>query len=193
MKLKSSVAKLGAGTIIAQLFSILTILIITNLYLPEDYGKLNFCTSIVSILIPIATLRLETILVKSSTQDQIIRVAHQASKQIFMSCAIFFFCSLIFQLYYFKMNQDVILISFFLSILLLVQSQIILFSNIALKLKNYNQVSSSGVIQNLFTGLFQFWFGIFLPSSNSLIAGYLIGRTSGLCQINDEHIAKLQN
>lgn len=56
-KVISNMLRLAGSTAAAKLFSFLTMPLITRLYTPDEFGDLSFFLSLVSILVPFATLR----------------------------------------------------------------------------------------------------------------------------------------
>jgi O-antigen/teichoic acid export membrane protein len=55
-----SVFRLGGGNVAAQIISILAVPVITRIYAPDQFGAFSFVFSIVAVLFPISTLRLNT-------------------------------------------------------------------------------------------------------------------------------------
>lgn len=55
-----NVLRLGSGNVTAQLISIAAVPVITRLYAPEEFGAFSFVFSLVAILFPISTLRLNS-------------------------------------------------------------------------------------------------------------------------------------
>ena len=72
--------KLGAGTILAQIISLVSIPIISRIYDPAEYGHLTLILSVTAILIPVATFRIETLIVVSDTDEEAAKLLSISAK-----------------------------------------------------------------------------------------------------------------
>ena len=82
--IRNRALKLGAGTVIAQLISILSVPVITRMYGPQEYGHLTLFLSTASILIPLATLRIESRLVITENSERAGTMLREAIKIVFI-------------------------------------------------------------------------------------------------------------
>lgn len=80
---------------------------------------------------------------------------------------------------FFKVGID-IWTSLLISAIIIVQSAMVVFTQLAFKLRRYNSVGLAGPIQNASTSLSQIIFGLIKPTAISLFIAFIIGRTAGL-------------
>jgi O-antigen/teichoic acid export membrane protein len=180
MNLKWPILNLSFGVAAAQILSLTALPIITNTYLPSDYGKFIIIISAVSIFVPFSTFRLETIIIKTTNNEEFTLIVSILFKTILKTTLLSFLLFFVIQIYYFKFSNKIFFDSLFFSFILLIQSSINVITQIALKLKIYNRISMSGVVQNFLTYVSQFILGLISSTSKSLLLGYIIGRASSL-------------
>ncbi len=73
-----NVLSLGGGNFTAQLISILAVPVITRLCAPDEFGAFSFVFSLVAVLFPIATLRLNSAILlpkDEETADELLRLS----------------------------------------------------------------------------------------------------------------------
>ena len=178
--IRNRALKLGAGTVIAQLISILSVPVITRMYGPQEYGHLTLFLSTASILIPLATLRIESRLVVTENSEIAGTMLREAIKIVFIFCV---FVNTLTFIYFFIASSSNLLECLILSILftlvLLAQALGILFVQVALRVKLDTKISQSSVIQNFSTVTAQMLFGFWNPVGNLLISGFITGRFLG--------------
>ena len=178
--IRNRALKLGAGTVIAQLISILSVPVITRMYGPQEYGHLTLFLSTASILIPLATLRIESRLVVTENSEIAGTMLREAIKIVFIFCV---FVNTLTFIYFFIASSsnllECLILSILFSLVLCAQTLGILFVQVALRVKLDKNISQSGVIQNFSTAITQILFGFWNPMGNLLICGYIGGRFLG--------------
>ncbi|AUC82950.1 oligosaccharide flippase family protein [Lacinutrix sp. Bg11-31] len=66
-----SISVLAGGTIVAQIVTFLAMLYLTKVYLPDSFGLLSLGTSLISICLPLATLRFDKAIVIAESDKEI--------------------------------------------------------------------------------------------------------------------------
>ena len=178
--IRNRVLKLGAGTVIAQLISILSVPVITRMYGPEEYGHLTLFLSTTSILIPLATLRIESRLVVTENPEIAGTMLREAFKIAFVFCV---FVNVLTFIYFLIASSydllECLISSILLTLVLFGQALGIVFVQVALRVKLDANISQSSVIQNFSTAAAQMLFGFLNPVGNLLISGFVAGRFLG--------------
>ena len=173
--------KLGAGTIVAQIISLVSIPIISRIYDPAEYGHLTLILSVTAILIPIATFRIETLIVVSDTDEEAAKLLIISTKIALLVSVLLF--AVTFVSYFIFKNSTYVqafVISLLFSMVLLAQSLGVLMVQVALRAHRDADIAKSSVMQNLAISLAQIGTGIWNPSGNVLISSYLGGRIVGI-------------
>ena len=178
--IRNRALKLGTGTVIAQLISILSVPVITRMYGPQEYGHLTLFLSTASILIPLATLRIESRLVVTENSEIAGTMLREAFKIAFVFCV--FVNVLTFIYFLIASNYDLLeclISSILFTLVLFAQALGIVFVQVALRVKLDANISQSSVIQNFSTAATQMLFGFWNPVGNLLISGFIAGRFLG--------------
>jgi O-antigen/teichoic acid export membrane protein len=164
------------GTIIAQIFSFVSIFVLAHHFSPLIYGQYALIIVIINAAVPLSILKLETLAVIESTSNlvNILFIALRRLLLISVLVSLAFAVVVIREWGYVRWEA-------FLIILLIFTSNYVFNCNlltlaITLKFKRYSTVALSGIIQNGFTLAIQF---VFIQVSNSLLSllvSLLIGR-----------------
>jgi O-antigen/teichoic acid export membrane protein len=185
MNIKGRALKVGIATIVAQIFSALGFVAIPKFFSASDYGELVLILGIVSILQPIATMRIEilTSVVDSDKVSQfLIGFVKRLSALVSLGCFILSF--LYFYLIRGNVWQESARIGLFISCITLFQSLSIILVQINLRNQRIRPIAFSGVMQNSSTLVLQILFGMFKLGSTFLITAYLLGRIIGIIPLN---------
>lgn len=178
--IRNRALKLGTGTVIAQLISILSIPVITRMYGPQEYGHLTLFLSTAAILIPLATLRIESRLVVTANLEIAGTMLREAFKIAFVFCV---FINALTFIYFFTASSynflKCLVSSILFTLVLFAQALGIVFVQVALRVKLDGTISQSSVIQNFSTATAQMLFGFWNPVGNLLISGFIAGRFLG--------------
>ena len=66
--------QLGTGTLVAQIITLVSIPILTRLYNPETYGFLAVLILASSAILPIVTLKVETLIFTLSDEEEVLNL-----------------------------------------------------------------------------------------------------------------------
>jgi O-antigen/teichoic acid export membrane protein len=173
--------KLGTGTILAQIISLVSIPIISRIYNPAEYGHLTLILSVTAILIPVATFRIETLIVVSDTDEEAAKLLSiSANLALAVSATLF---AITFTKYFIFENSSfmhALSTSFLFAMVLMAQSIGVLMVQVALRAHKDSDIARSSVIQNLSISFAQVVTGIWSPSGSALISSYVAGRIVGI-------------
>jgi O-antigen/teichoic acid export membrane protein len=173
--------KLGTGTILAQIISLVSIPIISRIYNPAEYGHLTLILSVTAILIPVATFRIETLIVVSDTDEEAAKLLSISANLALVVSAILF--AITFTKYFIFENSSfthALITSFLFAMVLMAQSIGVLLVQVALRAHKDSDIARSSVIQNLSISFAQVVTGIWSPSGSALISSYVAGRIVGI-------------
>jgi O-antigen/teichoic acid export membrane protein len=173
--------KLGTGTILAQIISLVSIPIISRIYDPAEYGHLTLLLSVTAILIPVATFRIETLIVVSDTDEEAAKLLSISANLAFIVSATLF--AITFIKYFIFENSSFInalITSFLFAMVLMAQSIGVLMVQVALRAHKDSDIARSSVIQNLSISFAQVVTGIWSPSGSALVSSYVAGRIVGI-------------
>jgi O-antigen/teichoic acid export membrane protein len=181
MKLLKTTLKLGSGTLVAQGITFISIPIISRIYSPSEYGNLVFLLSTTGLFVPIATLKIETLLVTISSEtkmNEYFKLSLITSTLISLILGILFFTS---QILNNENSQNTkITMAFFFSALLFVQSLSVLTIQLSLRARRYKKITQSSIFQNASTNVLQILLGKIEPTTSMLVGSFFIGRLLGV-------------
>ena len=177
----SRTLKLGIGTILAQIISLISIPIISRIYNPAEYGHLTLILSVTAILIPVATFRIETLIVVSDTDEEASKLLTISAKLVLIVSTTLFVMTFINYFIFKNLSfiQSLIMSSLF-AMILLAQSIGVLMFQVSLRARRDGDIARSSLVQNLAISLAQIGSGFWNPSSIALITSYLSGRVIGI-------------
>lgn len=181
MRLRIFAFQLGIGTLLAQLISLSFLPLITRIFTPNEYGKFTLIISITSMVLPLATLRIETSLLVDSTHE---RVKRESKVAVFSTLIVGAFISPIILIFLMSIKQLGFVESIEFSILFLItlifQMLMVIMIHVNLMNGKYIKVAYSGVIQNFMIGLNQLLLSRLKPSGTLLTLGFILGKFFGL-------------
>jgi O-antigen/teichoic acid export membrane protein len=179
IKNQRTVLRLSASTAISQILAFLVLPVITHIYAPQEYGRMTLFISASAILVSFSTLKLEVILsIQGNELDSKELVGGIFTLVFFISFMTLPFL-LLLQWSLFEEGIDIWSSVFFVAIIIL-QSAVVVFTQLAFKHRRYKFVELAGPIQNSATSLLQFVFGLIKPNSTSLFLAFIFGRIAGL-------------
>lgn len=173
--------KYGAGTLVAQSISLLSTILISHLYTPADYGMFISFLTLSAIMLPIITLKIESLIAISEFHEEVENYRSIAFQ--FMGLMCLALTTLGFLFLCLTSNFEFVSAaghSTAFGLILYVQASSIVLVQVSLKSKLFNPVNLSGVLQNFFTLIFQTLFGLFKASMSSLEIAFILGRAAGL-------------
>lgn len=166
---------LMGGTILAQSITFLALPVITRLYSPEDFSQFAIYYSIISILLPVACLRLDLLIPVARLESEAVNLIMAA----ITACALISCASFIALLLF----SDAILLIFndkiSLPILLLIPLGVFLegiYSTLqfwATREKLFHDIAKSKVAQTTGESSLQMAIGLFFSSSLGLVVGHI--------------------
>jgi len=173
--------KIGSGTLMAQLISFLFLPVITRIYIPDEYGKLSIFLSLAFILIPLATLKLDIILVVVKNEDE---ADHLLAIAMFTSLVTSLLTYPFTFLYFYHFEEltfiNAMLQSFLFSVLLFLQCMTVLSLQAVLRMHKDNLIVASSFAQNSSISILQVLFGKVHPTGEFLVVGFLLGKIVGI-------------
>lgn len=174
-------AKYGLGTFIAQVISFLAISVISHIYSPSTYGRFITIISSATILLPLVTMKIESLISISDRRNEIAQLK-EISKKITRCFSLFVsVVTLLILLFYSKYSFPTALqYALTLGLVLFFQSQSVILIQVILKNREFKRANLSGIIQNSATVLLQTILGITKSNFLSLQIGFILGRALGL-------------
>jgi O-antigen/teichoic acid export membrane protein len=170
MSLKKSAFQLVSGTLISQVISFLSILVIARLYSVEAFGEYALILAISILLSAIATGKYELSLMNTDNQvESRDIVATTLSLSFFFS--IFLFFTLIIANQYFFSMENILLIP----IIVVIQSWFSSLIKWCSKNEMYGLITKITILNSIAVSLFQIIFGYFLQDKAGLLFAYMIG------------------
>lgn len=180
---KKGISLLLGGTVGAQLILLLSLPVLSRLFSPQEFGLFTLITSITSLILPLATLRLESATMLPSDQ-------RRASALVFVSLASIFFTSVlsIFVLDYlvekrYIESSELGNFGSWVGIFVFANSLFLLLSQIALRERKYGQVAKRTFIRSIAVSLTQLGLGVWRIFPNGLLIGGVVGQLVGLVPI----------
>ena len=164
------------GTLIAQVFSTLSIFLVANKINPTEYGEYSWILISLNILTPISLFKLEVRIVNANENEVSNFFKHAILKLVSVSVFILVpFWFIVSWFWNFPISKALTVLSFIFLLNIVINSCLLMIA-IALRKKNYLSVAISSIIQNASTIIFQV---LFLKFGNSLIlllSAFLLGR-----------------
>lgn len=172
--------KYTSASVVAQLISLVSILVCAKLYSPSAFGEFYFVIAISTAFVPLTTLRLDVDTALSSKSEQgndyfvNTLILTLFITLIFMPIAYFGLSSIL----HFQEGTHEMMIS--LIFVTLLQSTIVFASGHAMRLNFVDVLGKSSILQNFATALLQISFAIKSPTPFMLLCGFILGRVFGL-------------
>jgi O-antigen/teichoic acid export membrane protein len=169
------------GALFAQGITFAALPILARIYGPLEFGKFSILVAIGLMFSPLATLKLETLMVVEKN-DQLasiyLRLAFYLT--LFLSILILF-VSLVIALIS-NVNQDIRFDVYwlFLPLFIIVNSIILLSQQIALRDRSYKKFSLTGIFQSIFVAFSQISLSYTTPRAINLFLGWLFGKVVGI-------------
>ena len=180
MDLAKKITKLGTGTLVANIITLLSLPFIAKLYSPIEYGKFTLLLSAVSIILPFATLRLESLVVAENVNEETHKIIYTAVFFSFVTSILTLIILVIEIIYVDSIYLDIsILNSILFSTMIFVQAIISLIGQFALKNKEYTRLAASSIFQNFLAAAMQIVAGLVRPFLSSLLVSFISGRALG--------------
>ena len=167
---------LASGTLISQIIMLAASPLITRIYSPEEFGIFALFAAIVSILVPISSLKYNTAIVVAKTDKE-------SQALFFLSILILLFFSFFILFFSFVGKNffinflDIELLNFWWHLIffvILLQSLNLIISNYLNRHKNYKLISRISIIRSVIYVLIVITLGYFGFTRNGLFFGEII-------------------
>lgn len=180
----NSIIALTAGSSLAQVINIALQPVITRLYVPEVIGAFSSFTATAALWTVISTGRYElAILLPHNKKEAKIVVYLCFIIALVISCiaCIYYLCKFIY-VYYIKMSQnEAHYLLLFIAPLVLINAFEAIFMRVAVREKKIRALAISQVTRQLVDKCSRILFGLFSPSSISLIISVIVGQITRVC------------
>jgi len=178
MSLHKKSGQLLFGTIIAQTLTFISLPIITRYVSPTEYGKYTQTLFLIATLLPLATLRMESLSV--SVADE--KVAGQLAKlglfsSMFLSLLVLPSLYVLSRLFPNELGLGTYSI-FIIALALACQSFALILNQFNLRRKRYTKIMKGSVLQNSTTSALQVFTSIINPVYEFLTISFALGRFS---------------
>lgn len=170
------VSQLATGTTLAHIVTVISYLVITKLYSPDEFGLFSFFFSSVVILSVISTAAYEHAIVLPEDSSVGLTLFRLSSWLSLLFAALLFIATLLFT----KPLSDLsglsmdLLLMIPLGLLLIAQFNSLTF--LFVRNRSYKELSKAKLYQSSLTALFQIGFGLSKISIAGLIYGFISGR-----------------
>ncbi|EPI00979.1 polysaccharide biosynthesis protein [Enterococcus faecalis 13-SD-W-01] len=169
---KTDFYKITFGSILAQVVIILVSPLTTRIYTPEQLGNYTLIISIVSLVLPVSNLKINTLIITDKNKREI---------AVYVSLIIGLLVSMVtflFSLFYLKGTHEIIW-SFLLFAILFFNS----LNNVGVSLSNsdsnYNLIGKFNLIKSVIQNFFLIIFGLFSFDVIGMLFSQLIGSFTG--------------
>ena len=167
---------LAFGTLISQMIMLLSSPLITRIYSPEEFGVFALFTSIVSIFIPVSSLRYNTAIVIANSNNE----SNDLIVVSILIAILFAFLIFLFTFFgeiYINKILDVEKLKVWWNLIffaILIQSLNLIIRNYLNRYKKYNLISKLSIIRSIIYVLVVIFFGYFGYSKNGLFFGEIL-------------------
>ena len=165
---------LAGGTYIAQVISLVSLPILSRMYLPEIFGYFAIYMAILLLLVSISSMRYEFAIVQAKNKNESMYVVIICILlNIFITCLSFL---IIFFYFFFEFNtfKNIGLITYLIPFNLLFLGTFNILTNWLLKNNKFRNISKLYIIQNILIFASQIIFGL-IGFNQGLIIGYFFG------------------
>jgi O-antigen/teichoic acid export membrane protein len=169
------------GAILAQAITFLSLPVLARVYGPVEFGRYSILIAVALMLTPLATLKLETLMVVEKNNQKAGLYLHLAFFMTLSISILILICSLLMA----WILEGASTIKFehywlFVPLIIIVNSLILLTQQIALRDHSYKTFSITGISQSTFVALSQIGLSIVTPKAINLIFGWFIGKIVGV-------------
>lgn len=178
--LGKNIAIMGLGTVLAQGVNVLIQPVLSRIFSASDLGVYTFLISIANILIPVASLKLDLLIV-SEEDDR--KAQYMTDVCVILNFAIAFACAVVLFLCNLFVPGCVLFqygaLIYFVPILVLTNGLRFLFISYNNRYKEYGLISKLGIIRETGRALIQTFSGFLSFGAPGLLAGYAIAPILG--------------
>lgn len=186
------VVLISGGTVLAQIISALSSLIIARLYSPEEYGILALYSSVLSILAIAGSLKYDWGIPIADDEDVAINVVALSTLiTSFISGTILFLLILFGQEILALFNgEELANIKYFIPLGVFLTSLYTIFYQWALREKNFKEISGTKLIQSLYQNIAKIGLGFTKSGPIGLIIGTIVGQSAGIKTLSKSFLKK---
>lgn len=191
--LKHDVILMSVGTILAQSINVLIQPILTRIVPPETLGVYTYIISLATIIIPVASLKLDMLIVteKDDTEAQYIT---DVSIAICLGISIVY--AFIILLSFLFDSENIFnkygFVSFFVPLIIITNGVRFLFISYNNRYKQYKTITFLGIARESSRGLIQIISGLFKFDAWGQIIGYALAPLFGLSYQMKEYVSKFK-
>ena len=166
---------LAGGTYIAQIITLISLPLLSRLFIPKLFGEFAIYMAILLLLSSISTLRYEFAIVQTKNKEESINVVIIC---LILNVLITFltFVIIFFFLFEFKIFKNIGLYIYLIPVNLLFLGSLNILKNWFLNNNQYKSISKLSIVQNILVFTFQISLGL-IGLNKGLILGYFIGNT----------------
>ena len=193
-KIAKNMAVLGFGTALSQALNVIATPILSWYYSPESFGVMATALSIVYIFSSLANLNYDSSIVMPKEKDEAIDLLFLCLYMNFVSFFLFLVLSLTyFQFFENKLSDNYFLLSFLLSLGVLLLSAFNTLNFYAVRIEAYTSSSASQIFRTLSSLCVQILGILFSSSALWLISGRILGVAPALAYLVKRERTSLPN
>jgi hypothetical protein len=180
-KMIRKVGELTFVAFLAQAVSFAALPLIANIFGPSEFGRFSILVASTSLLIPLATLKLETVVVVEKCDQKTslyLKTAMIATIAVASVALIIVGLMSLFERFILDINFDKLW--FLAPMFICVNSLVVMSQQVLLRKKLYRKFGLTGIIQSSIVVSSQIGIGVLFPKSVTLCTGWLIGRLTGV-------------
>ncbi len=172
----NEVAQLATGTTLAHIVTVLSYLVITKLYTPDEFGLFSFFFSSVVILSVVSTAAYEHAIVLPADSADGLNLFRLSSWLSFLFAVLLTISALLFTQPLSGLTGLPVEILLLIPLGLLLVAQFNTLTFLFVRNESYKALSTAKLYQSSLTALFQIGFGLFKISVAGLVYGFISGR-----------------
>jgi len=172
---------LSAGALLAQSITFAALPILARNYGPLEFGKFSILVAIGLMISPLATLKLETLMVVEKN-DQLASIYLRLAFYLTLLISILILTFGLVSTFVSNLSQDIRFDTYwlFLPLFIIVNSTILLSQQIALRDRSYKMFSLTGIFQSIFVAFSQISLSFTTPKAMNLFLGWFFGKVVGI-------------
>ena len=175
------IAVMGMGTVFAQLINVISQPLLTRLFTPSELGKYTAIISLATIIIPVASLKLDLLIVSEQDDKEAQFITDTCVFVVTIVSGIYFFVIGTFLLLPFEnIFKKTGLLVLFVPLIVFTNGIRFTFISYNNRYKKYTLISKVAIMREFFRGIIQVFSGLFSIGVIGLIFGYMISPLMGL-------------
>lgn len=176
-----AILHMGLGTILAQLINVVTQPLLTRLFSAETLGIYTYLISLATIVIPIASLKLDMLIVSEADDNEAQYITDVCLILVFLISAIYALIIILgLNLNYNNIFNKYGLITLMVPVIVLTNGIRFLFISYLNRYKEYKMISVLGIVREGSRALIQVGAGVFSYGVFWLVMGYAVSPLVGI-------------